>query len=50
MSYPYIDIYIKFEPPTRPRTLSKVLCGRWVVVLGVVKRHFRVPKNLKSTD
>ena len=25
--YPKIDQHIKYEPPTRPRTLSKVCCG-----------------------
>ena len=36
--------YIKYDPPSRPRTLSKVRCGwgwvdGWVVV---VKWHFRI--------
>ena len=42
--YPWIVLHIKYEPPTRPRTLAK-----FAVVVGgggggwVVKRHFRVP-------
>ena len=37
--YPKIGLHIKYEPPTRHRTLYKVCCGWWWVV---VKRHFRV--------
>ena len=25
----YVGLHIKYEPPTKPRTLSKVWCGWW---------------------
>ena len=28
--YPQIGLHIKYEPPTRPRTISKVCGGWWV--------------------
>ena len=40
--FPKIDLYINYEPPTRPRTLSKVASGGRVGLVAVVKRHFRV--------
>ena len=43
--FPKIDLHINYEPPTRPKTLSKVASGGRMGLVAVVKRHFRVLLN-----